>query len=499
MSSNADSTSLDESHADLLALVESSLARKRAEATAPKNLHVRRIRDTIFSTIETCKRQAQLVVKTSEIPIDAQVKDDVTDQSDIEGINVPAASAIGVLAAAEVAFHWNELSNEADIERFRSQATTRLVGDAVEAQFQGAKLIQKPDWELAALAFIADSMNRSGEAVDMIHNGLPPHILQSNGSFSIEADNDPVQQIGAIVRGTLERLHKLCDEDHRAVRTEIAGWEKWKHKLIVPTEKDIPRLESTYKSVRIPYEWYRNLVSSDAEVRQTGLDAIRQYGGFIHEPKKADYEEMLQGGVLRMTDDGSAYYGLITDRTLVQQHLSQMCGYNPTKKYKSTRDLPKRSKLGWSIDWSDERYALEMLQCPYNVALSVEVAVQKETDSNAGKSKRNAGLAAALKDNVYRSIDLPWILTRHFQIMEVNIPGSGRKKQEISGANNVGSDTFIRMLGGREIGSAYERSTIKAHDANGTEHDVELLIRWIFCLAPRKTSLEVIEGRANRM
>jgi hypothetical protein len=197
--------------------------------------------------------------------------------------------------------------------------------------------------------------------------------------------------------------------------------------------------------------------------------------------------------------DGSTHALDVADRTLVQQHLSQMCGYNPTKKYKSTRDLPKRSKLGWSIDWSDERYALEMLQCPYNVALSVEVAVQKETDSNAGKSKRNAGLAAALKDNVYRSIDLPWVLTRHFQIMEVNIPGSGRKKQEISGANNVGSDTFIRMLGGREIGSAYERSTIKAHDANGTEHDVELLIRWIFCLAPRKTSLEVIEGRANRM
>jgi hypothetical protein len=64
---------------------------------------------------------------------------------------------------------------------------------------------------------------------------------------------------------------------------------------------------------------------------------------------------------------------------------------------------------------------------------------------------------------------------------------------------DVGSDIFIRLLGGREIGSARERCTIMAYDDQGNPHPVELTIRWIFCLAPRLTSLDVIENRKQRI
>lgn len=465
---------------------------------------VRRISDDIFKTIEASKRVARQVLQDREMILSVSVEGD-PGNIDSEELYVSAAAVVAVMSAAHVANAWNELPIT-DREVFRQEVTKRLIDEMQRKQYDVQQLMQDPTWNRVLREFLADTMNTEDEGLDILEKSLPPNVLQSGGFFSVEIVDDQSSQIGSIVAATLHRLHKLCGEDRKTVRSEIAGWERWKNHLITPSAADIPRLMEIYQNVRIPYEWFADLVARQPEVREAALDRIRKYGGFIHESVEEDYSQMLQSGVLRMTDDASAYYGVITDRNVVEHHLQQMCGFNPLKSYLSDKDLPTKSDCGWDLEWNaDPAYALSMFQHPHQVALSVEVAVMREESSHErlvnGRGRRNAGVAAALKHNVYTdpSVEQAWVLTRHFQIVEVGIPDMERPRELISGAVNVGSDVFIRMLGGREIGSAREKACIQVPDKMGKMHDVDLTIRWIFCLAPRKTSLDAIEHRGQRM
>jgi hypothetical protein len=469
-------------------------AKRLAEGSVAQ---VRHMRDAIFGTIELSERQAQGNVQDRELFFKTSINNE-SDEIDEDQIPFPAASAIAVVAGAQTAEQWNKLNSQ-QREEFRAKTTDQLTDQVIRSHFEADRLMHDPLWRHAAHAFINDEKNNGGGAIEALKTGLPPHILQSTGGFTVEVLPRKEDQIGAIVHGTLHRLHKLCTEDRNTVRNEMVGWERWRNQLRSPTLNDIPGLINTYKDVQIPYEWFADLTSRTPEIRDSALDRIRKLGGFIHPPYAEDYEEMINHGVAKMTNDGSAYYGALTDPEVVREHLRQMCGLEDGKMYTSINDLPLKSAKGWPLEWNaDPAYALEMFQSPHNVAVSVEVAVKKEEKANGNGKRRNAGLAAALKDGVYREVSQPWVLTRHFQLMKVEVPEMGRGPELVSGAINVGSDVFIRMLGGREIGSAKEECTVMAPDSRGSLHPVKLTIRWIFCLAPRRTSLDAIEGRGHR-
>ena len=489
--------------AEMLALVGQALV--RASAGTPVPIQRRIIKDGIFQTIEWVERSAAKKIGDRPIIIGTSVQHD-EHRVDQEHISIPAAAVIAVIAGSRVAERWHRMQAH-ERAAYREQITGELLAELMGKNFHEGELRKSPLWDKALREFVDDFLDGQEEGAQTLINGLPPHILQSNGEFTVEVDGDREKQVGIIIDGTLRRLHKLCGADRKAVRDEIAGWEQWKNRLVVPHRADIPQLEKIYNDVRIPYEWFADLLSRQSEVREAALDRIRKYGGFIHAPNPGDFQEMIDYGAARMTMDGNAYYGVLADHDVVRAHLEQMCGFEPGKQYHSIEDLPQAAKNGWALEWNaDPAYALSMFQSPHNVALSVEVAVMRDKPSsgqqaNGGRGRRNAGIAAALKDDVYRDpiVDHAWVLTRHFQLVKVGIPEMHRPAEAVSGAVNVGSDVFIRMLGGREIGSAKEETRIMVPDKKGVEHPVELTIRWIFCLAPRKTSLDAIEGRGQRM
>lgn len=485
---------------EMLDLVRLETERRLGQAQNP-HFATRRIKDSIFQTIEQSEREAQMHQYGHEnLTIPTDVRDDpVVHQEDV---SIPTVSAIAVLAGAEVAHRWNDLP-AGEREAFRQQETARLIAQVRAAHGDQETLMKDPIWRRALREFVSTTMN-GHDSGEILLNGIPPNVRQSDGQFSVEVLEDHTEQIGLIVRETLHRLHHLCADDRKAVRNEISGWEKWRSRLIVPQERDIPQLNRIYDDVRIPYEWFQDLVSSQHEIREAASAKIRNFGGFIHPPSEDEYRETMQHGVMRMTNDGTAYYGILTEDEQVLVHLREMCGYDPQKQYRLLDDLPEKSDKGYELEWNaDPALALSMFQHPHQVALSVEVAVMREQNAanqTNGRGRRNAGVAAALKHSVYTDpkVDQAWVLTRHFQIVDIGLSEIGKPPEAISGAINVGSDVFIRMLAGREIGSMREKCTVQVPDKQGHMHPVDLTIRWILCLAPRKASIEAIEGRGSR-
>lgn len=479
---------------------------QHVDATNGGPINMRRVSDRIFQTVQASERLAKSLLRDREMTLRVNVQGD-PQKIDQEEYPFRAAAVVAMTAGAHVADRWETLTVE-DRATYLRDITRTLTEQVIAANFDTTVLMQQPMWGRVMREFLDDAANTDDEALDVLREGLPPQVLQSEGNFSVEKDEDHSHQIGSIVGSTLHRLHRLCAEERRTVKTEIAGWEKWRNHLVIPTEADIPALTNIYNDVRIPYEWFADLASNQSEIREAALDKIQKYGGFIHPSDPEESRETLKHGVMRMTDDGSAYYGLITDPNIVQQHLQRFCGFDPHKNYFTKDDLPKQSQYGegktWNLEWNaDPAYAVTMFQHPHQVALSVEVAVKRDPKpaaSSNGRGRRNSGIAAALKHGVYTdpSVDQAWVLTRHFQIVEVGIPEMKREKQLVSRAINVGSDQFIRMLGGCEIGSGTEQSTIQVPDQQGRIHPVELTVRWIYCLAPRKKSIEMIEQRGNR-
>ncbi len=470
---------------------------------APHISQLMQVPDAVFRIVEDSERAVEEKpdFRTRELfPTSAHSGHPVIHE---EELAVPVPAAVGLLVGALIADKHHLSAEERD--RLRQDEIKRILAQISAARFDFQRLVATNTvWRALSDALAVDQANNDHIALEILREGLPPQVLDSREGFSVNVRSNRVQQVAEILSGMLIRLQRLCGEDRRTVQSEIAGWEKWKNRLLVPTAADIPSLMSIYKNVRIPYKWYKDLLSSQPEVKEKALARIRQYGGFIHEPCEADFQLLMKHGVLRMTDDRSAYYGVLTDETVTRQHLQKMCGFDPAKMYESIDDLPAVSGSGWPLEWNaDPALALTMFNHPDHVALSWEVAVMREESqqTGGGKGRRNAGIAAALKDGVYRDpqVDNTYVLTRHFQIVEVSLPETKRNPEPVSGAINVGSDIFIRLLGGREIGSARERCTIMAYDDQGNPHPVELTIRWIFCLAPRLTSLDVIENRKQRI
>lgn len=465
------------------------------------------ISDKIFGTLETCEREADgSLIDSEAIIIPTAVNDHSTIDS--EEIEIPAAVAIGAISAAEVALHWKKL-DPSEREALRKKTTLTLIETVKKNRHNIKGLLQEQRWQRSIVQLVHDAINNNSKGLVTLQQGLPPDILASTGSFMVEVQQDPVEQIAAIVRGILSRLHQLRGEDRAAIRAQIAGWQYWKNNIIkVEDPKKIPMMKAIYDNVRIPYEIFRDVVSDSPEIKAIALKYIKERGGFIHEAEEESFEEMLNHGVVKMTTDGSAYYGIVSDSTTVERHLAEMCGFEVAKaqrnEYRTTDDLPRHSTLGWSVEWgADPDQALKMFQHPDQIALSVEVAVRKEDAEKkaVAQKMRHAGIAAALKHSVYTDPtveDKAWILTRHFQIKQVTIPERSAQPVKIAGAINVGSDIFIRDLGGVEIGSATEKCTIQAKDKYGALHPVELTIRWIFCLAPRQVSIQTIEKKATR-
>ncbi len=480
---------------------------ERANATNNGPINVRRVSDRIFQTIQTSERQAKAILRDQELRLNVKVHGD-PQNIDEEEYPFRAAAVVAMTAGAHVADVWETLSAEGRASYLREMTRT-LCHQVIVAGYETNTLMQEhPVWKRVMSEFLDDAANTDDEALDVLREGLPPQVLQSEGHFSVEREEDHSNQIGSIVGSTLHRLHRLCADERRTVKTEIAGWERWRSHLVTPAEPDIPALTNIYNDVRIPYEWFADLASSQSEIREAALDKIQKFGGFIHPSDPDELRETLKHGVMRMTDDGNAYYGLITDPIIVQEHLQRFCGFDPNKRYATKDDLPKKAQYSdqkeWNLEWNaDPAYALTMFQLPHNVALSVEVAVKRDpkpTASSNGRGRRNSGIAAALKHGVYTdpSVDQAWVLTRHFQIVEVGIPEMEKKNQLVSRAINVGSDQFIRMLGGCEIGSGTEQSAVQVPDQLGRMHPVDLTVRWIYCLAPRKKSIEMIEQRGHR-
>ncbi len=498
----------DPTNEEMLRLVQDALKNPppKTIANGSSGIDIRQFSDRIFGTVNSTALEAErgelhgreIVVS---VPIDSD--DEGPLRIDEEVVRIPASALVAVVTGAEVAHRWKKYGNAAERDAFRMETSGRLIKDIGAVNCDAEALFRNPVYRAVVAEMLEDELD-GVDTASLIKNGLPPSVLQSEGIFTVEGFRDHDQQIIEIALSTLRRLERLCGNDKKEVMTELAGWERWKGKLRVPHMEDLSTLEAIYKDVRIPYEWFMDLVSEHGEVRAAALENIRKYGGFIHPPHLDDFRETMEHGVIKMTDDGSAYYGMQIDPDYVKKHLKQMCGFDPDKIYRCPEDLPTVSADGWVTEWqADPRSALGMFQSPHQVALSMEVAVMRDKRPlpGNGRGRRNAGAAGALKHDAYTDprVNQAWVLTRHFQIVEVGIPEMGKPRQHVSGAINVGSDVLIRTLAGREIGSSTEKATIMVPDSSGREHPVEITIRWIWCLAPRKQSIETIEARGHRM
>jgi len=481
-------------------LINKVLQGETAPEDEPSDMNFRWIKDGIFRSIQSSLRQIDDAgLRLPDIHVPTKIMNDSDQGIDEEQVRVPSRSVIALMSGAELAARWESIP-ETDRTAEHARIVERLLREGADAQFDPTALARIASWREAFAALLKDAMSREELAMQSLKEGLPSHVLESKGRFIVEAREEVPKQVGLVIQGTLERLYQIYGADREIIEEQISGWEMWKDRLIVPSAEDVPKLVEIANDVRIPYEVYVDLVSPQGEIREAALEHIRRHGGFIHEPDQEEYREMITHGVSRMTDDGTAHFGVITHPDIVLRHMREVCGYEAEQVYRSIDDLPKVSALGWQLDWKeDPNLALSMFQSPLQVAWTVELAVKREekpasSQTKNGRGRRNAGIGAALKQAAYADpgVEQALILTRYFQILEVSIPEIDRGPVAVSGAVNAASDVFIRYLGGRHIGSATEDCVVKAVDRNGKVHDVALKIRWLLFLAPRKSTLEAI-------
>lgn len=475
------------------ALVADAFDRAKGRATGG-GFRRRRISDRVFDSIEFARGaltelSAQKHQDDAWLETDISVPVDVVEDQATTHILLSPVAAVSLATAAHMALDWKTIARDKETDALRN-TVHRLLMEMRASPTTEELMENHPHWTGIFRVLVADVMH-GGENMKLIRDGIDEELLENKSDFTVEARSDPSEQIEMIAAGIVLRLAELCSAERQDV-TEMEGWENWMSEIEPAQLKDIPRYLEIYDDVRIQPRLLLGLLSPMDSVRRATISAIQNQGGFLHAADAPQLSEMIQYGVTGVIPD-HAYYGVLTDPNHIEKHMADLCGYEPGKHYNTVDDLPTQSKIGWPLHWLNRGYALEMFRHVDQVALTVELAVRKKPEAKEGKKaamRRKSGVAAALKYDVYQRVPQPMILTRHFEILEVN-------DQPVPPVENYGSMRFIQALGGHYIGSAEETFEIPA-STDGAQ-PTKLKVFWHLNLAERRVSLEEIEKRRKKV
>lgn len=449
----------------------------------------RRINDRIFDSAEAARLAVENLSAQDGnewLRKDIALSVDVAEDRATTPVLIPPTVAVSLATAAHMAFDWQSIPAEEESKALDA-TVARFVNEMKSADTTDNLTYLYPHWQGIFRVLVADVLDRGGKCVELLRHGIDEDLLDTRGDFTVEARADTMDQIELIAAGMFDRLRELVSEE-RQEATDMAGWERFEHDVEPASLKQVgvlKKLKKIYDSVKINPKVLMALISGSPAIRSAAAKIVRNDGGFLHEADENQMAETIQYGKMVTLGD-CAYYGVLTDRDHVEAQMMHLCGFDPKKEYVSIDDLPKKSKVG-PIDWVKKRSALEMLQNLHQVAMTVELAVEKKPNEK-GKMQRHSGMTAALKHYVYKRIEAPLIFTRHFEILEVN-------DQPVSGVENYGSKRGIQALGGQYIGSIEEVFTVPGI---GPDAPIKLKVLWHMSITERDLAIEEIEKRRKK-
>ncbi|MBI5155691.1 hypothetical protein HZA45_00295 [Candidatus Peregrinibacteria bacterium] len=448
----------------------------------PFSIQRRRISDRVFFSIDETRKAVTKLSEAGEyswlkgdIPVPINVAEDRGSQH----VDVPYISALCLGVASNMALHWQSMDEDA--ERLMLDRTLQTFVRQIGPGKSGEEVIaNEPHWGPIFDALATDVESGAVNATLLKVGPIPV----PDADFLVKAKVDPLEQTYEIAAGIFRRIDKVCSSEHGEILRAMSGWGRWEDDVQQGTIEQKSMFNDIYMAVRIKPQLLRKAASGSGPVKERAIGLIELEGGFLHAPDNAAFEAMIKEGVTVFIPD-VAYYSVITDYKSIKQLLTDYCGFDPNKEYATIDDLPQVSGKQLSLGWVNKRYALAMFQDPDAVAFSVEVAVKKTTpEHGSGHSRRDAGIASALKYAAYSAVPQPLILTRHFEILEVN-------DISLPSAVNYGSAYFIQALGGKHIGATEETFIVNP----GESDPVKVKVLWHFCLAERATSLMRLEER----
>jgi hypothetical protein len=449
----------------------------------------RRISDEIFTTIDkarfflTTGPDSQKQVLQEPFSREASLE----DEGDPIPVKISRIAATTLHAACALALDWKTVPDQQSKDEVLGKIVGSLVRQQEESPSSDADILIRnhPDWDGVMHELENDAL-RGGSVMRQLADGFDPAVQEAaDDSFIVDAIQDRMKQIREIAAGIIQRVKDICSAERNRMKQEMANWHTWEDKIVVPNLGHIPMMTGIYNEVRIPPRKLSDLVGNPFLAVDAQED-VRNSAGFLHAPYPSDFEDMLRYGVTALVPN-TGYYGVLVDQRKIFEYMANYCGYDHSATYETVDQLPKVSKKGWPVEWHNKKRALQMFKEMDRVAVSVEVAVRKTPAKQGAESRRDSGVATALKHYVYRHVPQPFIVTRHFEILEVD------DKEVDPPLMNIPSQNFIQALGGVHLGAVEEEFWTEMVNGGGKPQRAKLKVLWHLCIAARDHSLRAME------
>lgn len=481
----------DEEHDPIRQEFRRAIEEERAR-NAPRVIERRTFYDAVFRTMQAVrnclgKKMPELLHK--KIGVEIKVRHENGSETEIIE-DVSALTGVTLGTTVELAVRWDKLKSDSDAAM--KEIMVRQAGEVKDAS-ELHELAADPPLHASFQALAVDQTLNRGNA-EHIERGINGNLVDSKSDFTVDVRQDLYDQCAVLARGILDRMTELLSAERSQVLRDMEQWREWAPYMEAMRQDQSGAIEQVYNDVLIDAKDLRGLVSPNVSRKEAALQQIEQNGGFLHGFDLSSIEDMIHHGVTAVVRDPEnpedilGYYGVITDEDVVRRYLQEWCGFDPACEdaYDAT-NLPKQSSRG-PLQWQNPKFAAQIFREPEQVGFSVEVAVRKSVLGDKLKeSRRNSGVATALKHRVYSVVDKPFIVTRHFEIKEVN-------GLIVPSAINFHSRRLSESLGGRPIGSLDE--TDFAHPSKDPAGNPPMIgTTWHFYVEERNRALERIEQR----